>query len=207
MGIRATIERWFGRAGNAASIWPLVPAGIVGVVMGYLSSGVAWINQFGAFGWFATGLLGFLIAAFALAGVGLAREKWALAQAARKWGREVDTVNPLAPSFDRKRIRLVDLAHPITSRIVGKQFTNCELLGKSDVVLTGGIVSGASFINCDFVVVRDDAILRNAIILDHCTVIGGELVSCTFYMKQEHFDDQFKVAGAMSLSYEKPDAP
>lgn len=34
---------------------------VMGVITGWLSSGVEWINQFGAFGWWVSGLVGFIL--------------------------------------------------------------------------------------------------------------------------------------------------
>lgn len=69
-------DRWLSRAGSAVSFWAFMPAGAVAVLSAYLSTGVAWIDQFGAYGWFSSGLVAFLLL---LAGVRSHRAHKALA--------------------------------------------------------------------------------------------------------------------------------
>lgn len=93
---------------------------------GWLSQGVDWVNQFGWLGWWVAFLLGAVLAAFVMAGIGLAKISWIKARAYQKWSDKVDDVNPLEQIFDKKRINLSDLATPVENRIYKKIFTNCE---------------------------------------------------------------------------------
>lgn len=183
MAAKEFLDRWIGRAVNAATMWTLIPATAVGVVTGYLSQGVAWIDQFGAFGWWSAGLLGFLVAALGLALAGIGREKWAIARATRKWAGQVDDINPLDTEFHKKRIRLVDLAHPITFKIKGKRFIDCQLVGPANLVLLSGInLNSNTFTKCDFVPTKKELYVLNAIGLEDCEVIGGEILETVLFV-------------------------
>lgn len=201
--ISSIFDRWLGRASGAATFWPLLPAGLVGVVTGALSSGLDWVNQYGAFGWWTAGLLGFLLASLVLVAASVAREKFAMAQAMKKWARDVDQVNPLSQTFDSRRIKLSDIAHPLRRRISNKRFQNCDLLGPANIVLAGGSVTEAGFLSCDFVIVREDTRVYNTIVLETCSITGGTISQCTIFMSQQDYD-RIKQPGMNLITYEAP---
>lgn len=203
-GVR-TLDKAIGRMANLASLWPLVPAGVVGVITGYLSTGVGWINQFGAFGWLMAGLCGFVLSALGFALLAYGRQRLADAQAARKWSRDVDSVNPLAVDFSHMRINLRDLAHPVSGKVVGKRFVHCQLIGYPGiVVLSGGSCNGAQFSDCDFAVVQRAPKMGNAIILEDCQILGGEFVKSVLFVTKTVFEADLKPLGAQSLTYVGP---
>lgn len=198
-------DRWFGRLTNAYTVWPLVPAGLVGAVTGYLSSSVAWISQnLGAFGFVAIGILSFLLTSLSLALVGVFREKLALASAARTWNLVVDRINPLHTAFQGERIRISDIAHPVTKRIKGKGFTNCEFHGPDNIAIAGGILSGVTFSNCDFVIIKENVIVNNVKVFENCQIIGGRIWNCTVFLTQEIIDELKTNFPVEAITYEKP---
>lgn len=74
------IERSLATASSVYTFWPLLPAGLVGVVTGYLSSTVGWINDLGWFGWWSASLLGCLMASGIYFAIGAGRQKWEIAK-------------------------------------------------------------------------------------------------------------------------------
>jgi hypothetical protein len=200
------IDRWSSRGANLLTFWPLAPAGVIGVMLGYFSTGIAWINQFGAFGWLAVGVLGFVLTAVGMLAVALAWEKWATAKATIKWQKDVDQFNPLDTEFTRRRMRVQELAHPITRRIIGKRIIECELFGPATIVLRGRTrLDDSTFLNCDFMILKDDAITHNyPIMFIDCTILETEISNCTVLINQELYDSTFASMGLASITYEKP---
>lgn len=181
-------DSWSSRAANAAAIWPLLPASVVGVVTGFGSQSIEWISQFGWFGWWCAFLVGFFFSAAGLAVVGYAREKFALAKAQQRWSKEVDAINPLDEVFVNRRINIRDLAHPVTKRISSKTFRSCELFGPENIILASGHMSGVAFADCDVVVVKDNASLTNLKVFEDCSMTGGVIWNCTIFVTQAAFE-------------------
>lgn len=128
-------DKWTSRIANALAIWPLVPAGAIAVIFAYLSTGVDWINQYGAFGWFGTGLFAFTLSSAALALLGRARLWRVEAKLREKVAGDGSNFDPMARVYENKRIYLRDLA-PIGRRVVkGKKFINCEIVGPGTAIL------------------------------------------------------------------------
>lgn len=199
-------DKWGGRVSNLVTVWPvLVPAGAVGIVMGWLAKSVAQINQFGPFGWCFAGLLSFLVTALALYALSGVWGRWIIAKAAKRNAMPPDSINPLEMEFHRRRIKLLALAHPIDSRIRGKRFIDCELEGPANIVLVGhGVFRGCGFLNCDFVIHRQPVHVQNCVVLEDCEVIGGEIHRCTIFVDQDFFDANFGPKGVPLVSYERP---
>jgi hypothetical protein len=206
MGDMARFDRWLSRGANVATFWPLLPSGLFGVLAAYLSRGVAAINAYGPFGWLMAGLVAFLLSAVAIYAAALAFDRFSAALARRKWARDVDSVNPLDVEFNRKRLKLEDLVHPASGRIVRKRFVECQLLGPANIIMMGqGFMNGTGFVNCDIVIHRDPVFIYNAIVLQDVEVIGGEIIKCTVYITQEMFDSTFgPMEGVNVVSYHRP---
>lgn len=74
--------------------------------------------------------------------------------------------------------------HPVTRRISGKRFINCELVGPANLILLASrsdafTISGAGFLDCDIVVLKDEVRVFNAIGFEDCTILGGAIMNCT----------------------------
>ena len=83
-------------------------------------------------------------------------------------------------TFTKLRLRFEDIADPVESKIEGKVFTDCDLMGPA--VLAFGpdsSISNASIINCDAVVMREGAYVNNALRIDNSTITGGRIVAAT----------------------------
>ena len=182
--VNSFIEKWSGRASNAYTLWPLLPVGIASGMMVYLSTGVTWISQFGAFGWATTGILSFLVLSGATFLAGAAREKFVYAKIAREKAAPGDSVNPIEREFTKKRINLIDLVRPSTSYIKDKTFTDCQLIGPMNVILDGVTISGSGFINCNWAVVKSNITIFNAVALTNVTIRGGDISDLTILVPE-----------------------
>jgi hypothetical protein len=100
-----------------------------------------------------------------------------------KWQEQVEAVNPLSPEIHTKRVRWLDIAHPISRRIQNKRFIDCEILGPANIVLVRDAqFDGITFNDCDFVVVKPNAIVSNVVALEIVKVIGGSIWRTTILL-------------------------
>jgi hypothetical protein len=156
--------------------------------MAYLSSGVAWINQFGLFGWACAGVASFVLTAMGMLAVGMARERFAFAKATRKWSAQVDTFNPLNTTFDALRIRISELPNPFYNKVSKKTFNNCDLVGPANICMSRCYASGVKFLGCDFVVIKIPIQPENVILFDECNFVGGTITRATIFAPQNIID-------------------
>ena len=104
------------------------------------------------------------------------------ANAVRKWREDTGAINPLDEEFVGRRIKLAELADPISQSIENKTFSRCDLLGPINLLLVGGSFTSVAFINCDVVPIRPDAQLQNVTRLVNCTVTKGRIAGATIYI-------------------------
>ena len=113
------------------------------------------------------------------------RYLWIRAGATRKWKYQVHDINPLAKEFHKQRIKLFDLAHPITKTISGKRIIDCEIMGPANLFMRGrGRISDATLNNCDIVVVQSHKAvpINNVIAIEDTDIIGGGIWGCTIFI-------------------------
>jgi hypothetical protein len=187
-----------------ASNWDRLAAAFIGGGgMSYLAAVTDWMAAWGPLGIGAVGLLAALAVWLVLALAAILRAKAKLhqtsANAIEKWKEQVDSVNPLAPEFHTKRLRIGDIAHPINQRITDKRFIDCELIGPANIVLAGAALNGASFMNCDMVVARHNAFIQNAVVLERVTMIGGKIWNTTIFIGTNDIH-HFRAMGANIIS-------
>jgi hypothetical protein len=185
ISIRERLDKWTNRVSSAYTLWPLIPVGAMSGLVAYLSAGVNWINQMGAFGWALVGVLTFAILSASLLGFSVAKEKWTHAKIARDKAAPSDSVNPLESEFTKRRIRLSDMVRPSTQRIVDKTFTDCQLLGPMMISpVFGTEFNGTTFVNCNWVVVKP-GLIYNVIGLERVKVRGGDLSDVTILVPED----------------------
>lgn len=180
----AMYDQWSSRAANALAFGPLLPASAVSVLLAYLSTGVVWVRQYGAFGWASVGLVSFVLFSTGLYILALARERWAYAATARKRSEAPDYINPVEREFTRRRVTIEQLKRPSTNYIEDKIFTDCEILGPAIVMLNGGSMSDAGLINCNWVVAKEGAPVFNGVMLKNITIRGGSLHDLTIIVPE-----------------------
>src|ERR1041384_3259578 len=94
----------------------------------------AWFNEYGPVAWVGSGLLGLLVFFGIYALWADARLFLANATAVRKWQDTIETINPLDSEFTRRRINSNDLRNPITGRVIGKKFIDCQFIGPANLL-------------------------------------------------------------------------
>ncbi len=179
--------RWI--ASKVSQHWEAV-SWAAGVIWSAIGGGVmAWAayatNMFAAYApasWVGAGFLGCLVSAaiFWL----VARSQHWLAQA--KWTRTFaspgDGINPLDDNFVRKRIKINDFVSPAHAWVQGKTFDRCELIGPSPVMFDRGNIVNPLFFDCNFICVKNNVTIHNAIKFEGCSFIGCRIYKCEIFV-------------------------
>lgn len=140
-----------------------------------------WLNAYGPIAWVASGFAGLILFVVALFIWAQFRVNTESARIVAKHRQDPDPLNPLADNFERKRIRLHDLASVIDRTVDQKTFDRCELIGPACVVIVDSItMQDNHFYGCDFVICRNGAAINNAITLRRCTIQRSKLHGITF---------------------------
>jgi hypothetical protein len=176
---------------------------IAGGGMTYLAAITDWMKAWGPFGIGASALGAMIVVWVGLAWASSLRATAQLRRAGtsalEKWKERVDTVNPLAPEFHTKRLRVEDIAHPIDRSISDKRLIDCELIGPANLLFLGVDLKGVAFHQCDTVVVKIKTPLNNGIALRNITMIGGSFWNCTLLIPPQMVDT-FAKMGAVFVS-------
>jgi hypothetical protein len=177
-----------------AANWPrLVALFVAGGGMTYLSAITEWTQAIGPAGIgllvIFTILLVNLLLSQAQALRAKAREKNALATASAAWVESTDGINPLDAHFQKKRIRIEDIAHPLGRHVTGKKFSECQLVGPANVAfIRNCTLIGMSFGNCDMILTKKAMQIYNVIPFFDCSLLGGELINATIYVHPDMLD-------------------
>lgn len=159
--------------------------------MSLLAAITDWTRAYGVFGVAGVGvgfaLLIWLVAAAArnlLAKAAVHRSERA---AIERWQEQVDSFNPLDVEFHKKRIKISELAHPVSNSVSGKKITDCELIGPANLFFLSGHMSFVGFRNCTVVVARRDAMVPKSIVIsmDNNYIHGGEIWDCVLMVPPE----------------------
>lgn len=205
MAIGRKFDTWLSRVSSIFAFFsPIVPGTIGAFVTGWFAMGVDQINAYGWLGWWCAAVVGFFVITVLYLLTGFAKNLMVQADATRKWAREVDRIDPMAKVFENKRIKVTDLAHPITGRIKDKTFRDSELLGPENIFLLNCTLDGLHFMDCEMVIVRDNITLFNLKVFEKCIFKNGELAKCTVFLNQTDFNHfKAKIPGVTAVTYEK----
>jgi len=187
--------KYLDRMANRVSPWYVPIAlfastSVMGIISGWISTGVEQINQYGWFGWWIACLVGASLTAVVLGSASWARYNWVYSRAQKKWAESVDTINPLEKDFRTQRILLSDLGHPITRKIFDKRLYDCEMIGPANIFVHRDILmTGMTFFDCTFFVLWPDIDKKvypgNAVMLEKVKMYGGAIYGATFLITPE----------------------
>lgn len=173
---------------------------VAGGGMTYLSTITEWTRALGAAGIgllvFATVLLANLLLSQAQAMRAKARERNALATASTSWIANSDAVNPLDAHFQKKRISVQDLAHPLGKHVADKKFSECQLVGPANIAFVENCnLIGIRFGNCDMILTKDVTNIFNVIPFHNCSILGGEILNATIFVHPNMLSEIKKTPG------------
>ena len=97
-------------------------------------------------------------------------------------------VDPLAKTFENKRIYLNEFALPSKPTIESKTFIDCEIIGPANIVLiSGNSVTDHRLPVCDALVIADGAEPSNGYSFRNCTFKGCSFVRITLMVTRAEF--------------------
>lgn len=147
------------------------------------------LSAYAPFSWVAAGICG---------GFAVSAAYWLFAASRAKWVRtKYDNttmlrggmVDPLAKTFEAKRIYLSEFVLPSHPVIQGKTFIGCEIIGPANVLLVSGnsVAEGRSP-SCDAVALKDGDYPTNAIFLNGCTFRECSFQRVTFFISAQEVE-------------------
>ncbi len=171
---------------SAVSSWLWTLAG--GTLMAWAAFAADIFPQYAPFSWVAAGIAGALVVSIALwffAKTKLVIMHYGLL---RKMNTDLDGVNPLDDNFYKKRIHVLAFSNPIDRRIESKSFDKCELIGPTTVVMNNAIMHNPSFIDCNFICVKDNWPVAHITSLSNCVFTNCKMYGITFLIPESATD-------------------
>ena len=105
------------------------------------------------------------------------RKRWGEYQFIRAQRQKTEDINPLDDTFEKRLMNINVFRTPILEWIENKTFIDCKILGPAVIVFGGdGYFKDTSLKDCELVIIRNDAPVRNAIAFKNTTA-----KNCTFY--------------------------
>lgn len=144
-------------------------------------------EQFAPLSWVLAGFAGLVAAVAVFALFSGAYSRWVRARYDRGLYERSGFVDPMAKTFENKRIFLTEFCLPSDSYIAGKAFTNCELIGPANIFLrVGNFVADQKLPLCDTVIIVDKTPF-NAVIFDNCSFRDCSFKRITILLSSEEY--------------------
>jgi hypothetical protein len=87
----------------------------------------------------------------------------------------------------------MDFVHPVSKRVDGKVFTNCELMGPANILISGGNATSVSFNGCDVILVKQTPSLFTCMRFDDIHIIGGSFWNVTIFITPNNVESFLKM--------------
>lgn len=145
--------------------------------------------EFSPASWVAAGFAGFLLYVSGYAIYAWARERVVRSKYNQNLYERTGFVDPMAATFENKRIFLSDFVLPSDAFVQGKTFINCEIVGPANLFLRGNYqVHEQRLPNVDAVVLNGDRSFHNGIIIEDCTFRGCSFRRITLMMLPHEYE-------------------
>jgi len=180
-----------------AEHWPAILIGVASLAMTWLAALAAFLKPYGAVAWGGVGVatalmlsLVYLVAAYAYRLLVVAKIAVRRAEAA--------TVNPLAGSFSKQRLRLADFFHPFFKPTSAAKFEDCDLFGPASVYVRGSDLLHCFFSGCEVVIAKQDAHAIGLAVFENCVFSRCRFFQVTFFMvKDQYLQFKAQIGGEM----------
>lgn len=197
MSVGSIVDRWWGRASNLITVWPLVgTAAGGGLVTAILAAFTKWIEAWGPIGWAIAFWGGALACALMLWLFSAAYARFEVSQTAAALKRRSGT-NPRSSRFDGEIINLIDFYSPFYISNGTKVFENCTVTGPMLVSFGDFTAIRCSIRHIQIVIAKDNSPVISTVQFDHTTMINCNLLNFTMVMNKATYDnlpDDFKQA-------------
>ncbi|TXR48535.1 hypothetical protein [Phyllobacterium endophyticum] len=175
-----------------------------GIFTAWVASYSNWVSQFGVIGWWMTGLAGSLAMSIIILCGYLIKLAAVRSKAVKGWTERVNTFNPLDTNFFRLRMKLLEMADPVTGRIRGKSYTDCDLLGPGIILFYGKCnLTNLGFFGCDVFILKPSVFIQNVIVMEDVNITGGRISGATILIGDEMVAT-FEAMGVEPVTYSKP---
>lgn len=145
--------------------------------------------EYAPFSWVAAGFLGMLIVSIAYALSGWAYSKFIRARYDAKMIAGGSYVDPMAKTYEDRRIFLGEFCLPSHPMIEKKTFINCQIIGPANIVLEfGNSVQDAAFPISDAVLMKPGHKLFNAVIVRDCIFRQCSFQRVTFLVPSSEYE-------------------
>lgn len=152
-------------------------------------SAMDMFQQYAPLSWVLAGFGGLTVAVFAFAIFSLAYGSWVKSRYNRSLYEKSGFVDPMAKTFEDRRIFLSEFCLPSDQYIQGKTFINCEIIGPAILFFRNGNQAYEQRLPiCDAIVIRGSH-YHNAITLDNCTFRGCSFKRVTLAVTESQVPD------------------
>jgi hypothetical protein len=156
-------------------IWLLLVGGSASLT-GWLAKNAPIVAQFGPLAWIGAGIVAGLFVGIILAIMQWSNRQVRYGEYLTAMAQKASWINPMDEAFEKRIIKVPDLALPGSSLHEHKRFKNCQFLGPGAIVIQSGIVSHNSFRECGDVIALGDVMVTGLSVLRDCTI-----TDCTFF--------------------------
>ena len=146
--------------------------------------------QYSPLSWVVAGFLGLITSVAAFAVFSWAYGRWIRSKYNSYLYARSGYVDPMAKTFENKRIFLNEFCLPSEPYIQGKAFINCDIVGPANLILRfNNQLADQLLPVCDAVLIRPDASPLNGIIMDNCTFRGCSFKRISILVPQHTYPD------------------
>lgn len=166
-------------------------SGIVGsfALPAWAASASHLFHQYAPFSWVAAGFGGMLIVALSYAVYARAYARFIRAKYDAKMFAGGTFADPMAKTYENRRIFLNEFCLPSFPLIENKTFINCEIIGPSNIVLEyGNNVQEVRYPISDAVLMKPNHQLFNAIIVRNCVFRQCSFQRITFLVPHSEYE-------------------
>ena len=108
----------------------------VGVISALVASFTAWVDSYGALGWWFAGLIGAACASLVVLILAAVRYLWVRSNVMRRWQEQVTTINPCFRNLKVRGSRSLTWLIPSPRTSQKKTFIDCEIFGSANLAVS-----------------------------------------------------------------------
>jgi hypothetical protein len=173
-------------------------------------SAMETFQQYAPLSWVLAGFLGLTFAVVSFALFAWANGRWVRSSYNKQLLARSGYVDPMAKTFENKRIFLSEFCLPSEPHIEGKAFINCDIVGPANILVrSNNQIEDHHLPICDAILTRTDRTPNNGIYIDNCTFRGCSFKRITIIVPQEAYPNfsHLNWLHWLNIDDEQPDIP
>lgn len=153
-------------------------------------SAMATLQQYAPLSWVLAGFAGLITSVLVFAVFSFAYGRWVRSRYNSYLLAKSGYVDPMAKTFENKRIFLSEFCLPSEPHIEGKAFINCDIVGPANLIIRhNNQVADQRLPFLDAVLVRADLTPHTGIYIDNCTFRGCSFKRITLLVPTNAYHD------------------